>query len=120
VADVDSTYVYTVEGNTSGGSGVIPNGGGVFQKKYLLGYRGIAGYGRPNYSLVEDEEMTGKEIYEKLNEHLRTLPCPPEMAGELAEAVKMGITDGTRPMELIPRYQAAIMAKRAAKHEIGK
>ena len=25
----------------------------------------------------------------------------------------MGITDGTDPMGLIPRYQAAIMAKRA-------
>ena len=33
---------------------------------------------------------------------------------ELAEAVAMGITDGTRPVELVPRYQAAIMAKRAA------
>ena len=33
---------------------------------------------------------------------------------ELAEAVALGITDGTNPMQLIPRYQAAIMAKRAA------
>ena len=32
---------------------------------------------------------------------------------ELEEAVAMGITDGTDPMGLIPRYQAAIMAKRA-------
>jgi hypothetical protein len=33
---------------------------------------------------------------------------------ELQEAIDLGITDGTRPMQLIPRYQAAIMAKRAA------
>jgi hypothetical protein len=64
----------------------------------------------------------GKEIYEKLNEYLAGLCRAPRKwaAVELKEAVKMGITDGTRPMELIPRYQAAIMAKRAAKHEIGK
>ena len=26
----------------------------------------------------------------------------------------MGITDGSNPMQLIPRYQAVILAKRAA------
>ena len=31
------------------------------------------------------------------------------------EAVKAGITDGTNPCGLIPRYQAAIMALRASK-----
>ena len=36
---------------------------------------------------------------------------PPRL--EFAEAAGLGITDGERPMELIPRYQAAIMAKRA-------
>lgn len=61
----------------------------------------------------EDDDMTGEQIYEKLNEYLREQPCPDWAKVELAEAVKMGITDGTRPCELIPRYQAAIMAKRA-------
>mgnify|MGYP003303888184 CR=1 FL=1 len=36
VYDVDTTYVYTVEGNTSGDAGVVRNGGGVFKKKYKL------------------------------------------------------------------------------------
>lgn len=49
VYKVDSTYVYTIEGNTSGASGVIANGGGVCRKKYKLNYNRIAGYGRPNY-----------------------------------------------------------------------
>lgn len=49
VYDVDSAYVYTVEGNTGGGSGVIANGGGVWKKKYRLGDASIAGYGRPGY-----------------------------------------------------------------------
>ena len=53
VYKVDNTYVYTVEGNTSGASGVIANGGGVCAKKYTLNYKNIAGYGRPKYELVE-------------------------------------------------------------------
>ncbi|MGM9551514.1 MAG: peptidoglycan-binding protein [Clostridia bacterium] len=49
VYKVDNTYVYTIEGNTSGGSQVISNGGGCCKKKYLLTNSRIAGYGRPNY-----------------------------------------------------------------------
>ncbi len=49
VYKVDSKKVYTVEGNTSGASGVIDNGGGVCKKSYNLTYGRIAGYGRPNY-----------------------------------------------------------------------
>lgn len=49
VYDVDRTYVYTVEGNTSGTSGVVANGGGVFCKKYKLNHARIYGYGRPAY-----------------------------------------------------------------------
>lgn len=49
VYDIDNNYVYTVEGNTSGASGVVANGGGVCKKKYSLGYAYIAGYGRPAY-----------------------------------------------------------------------
>lgn len=113
VEKTDEYYVYTIEGNTSGASGVIANGGGVCRKRYPRMSAQIYGYGRPDYSIVEEDFMNGKEIYEKLNEYLRVLPCPPAMADELAEAVDLGITDGTRPMELIPRYQAAIMAKRA-------
>lgn len=52
---VDSKRVYTVEGNTSGSAGVVPNGGGVFKKSYLLGSAGIAGYGRPKYDVAEEE-----------------------------------------------------------------
>lgn len=49
---VDNNYVYTVEGNTSNGEEVIPNGGAVCKKKYVLSNSRIAGYGRPDYSLV--------------------------------------------------------------------
>lgn len=49
VYKVDASYVYTVEGNTSGASGVIANGGGVCCKQYRLNASQIYGYGRPAY-----------------------------------------------------------------------
>lgn len=52
VTEADETYVYTVEGNTSDETGIIANGGCVRQKRYDRQDIGIAGYGRPEYSLV--------------------------------------------------------------------
>lgn len=49
VIKVDAARVYTVEGNTSGGSSVVANGGGVFEKSYALSNSNIYGYGRPKY-----------------------------------------------------------------------
>lgn len=64
-------------------------------------------------TLMEDEDMTGEEIYNKLREYAAAQPVPEWAKKELDEAVAMGITDGSDPMGLVPRYQAAIMAKRA-------
>lgn len=55
VYKVDSKYIYTVEGNTSDGTAVVPNGGAVCKKKYILNNSRIAGYGRPLYSLAVSE-----------------------------------------------------------------
>lgn len=65
VYKVDSSYVYTIEGNTSGASGVIANGGGVCKKKYSLKYSKIAGYGRPKYDVVEDSKVVNKKTETK-------------------------------------------------------
>ena len=57
VYNVDSTYVYTIEGNTSGASGVISNGGGVCQKKYkLASLDSRTKYFIPDYSIVVNAE----------------------------------------------------------------
>ncbi|MBS5955464.1 MAG: CHAP domain-containing protein [Clostridiales bacterium] len=56
VIEITSTRVKTIEGNTSGASGVIENGGGVCQKSYALSYEKIMGYGRPDWSIVLTEE----------------------------------------------------------------
>ncbi|MBR6271177.1 MAG: CHAP domain-containing protein [Lachnospiraceae bacterium] len=55
VYKIDDNYLYTIEGNTSGASGVVANGGGVRTKKYKRGKDGVDEvdfYGRPNWSAV--------------------------------------------------------------------
>ncbi len=49
VRGCDGTYVYTIEGNTSGQNGEVNDGGGVFAKSYRLNYERLLGYGTPAY-----------------------------------------------------------------------
>lgn len=51
VAKVTNSTVYTIEGNTSSGKDIIPNGGAVCEKSYALNNPRIAGYGRPDYEV---------------------------------------------------------------------
>lgn len=80
----------------------------------------IDGFGLQWLEQEQEEAMTGKEIYEKMNEYTATLPVPEWAEKELAEAKAAGITDGTNPMQLIPRYQAALMAHRAVQAAVGQ
>ena len=67
VVDIDDTYFYTIEGNTGKDEGVIPNGGGVHKKRYYLKYGLVGGYGRPDYSIIKDEDeddMTQEQFNE--------------------------------------------------------
>lgn len=66
VERVEAGKVYTIEGNTSSAAGVVDNGGAVRDKSYSLTYNKIGGYGRPDYSLVkEEDEMV---YYKTLND----------------------------------------------------
>lgn len=67
VYKVDSTKVYTIEGNTSGASGVVANGGGVTKKSYLLTSTYINGYGRPKYDKSSSTTTTTQTISGRLN-----------------------------------------------------
>lgn len=112
VESVSASTITAIEGNTSSDdAGSQSNGGGVFRRKRSKSL--VTAYIRPFYTYEEDD-MTGKEIYDALNNYLKTQPVPAWAKKELQEAVNMGITDGKEPMSLIPRYQAALMAKRAA------
>ena len=87
VYDVDSRYVYTVEGNTSYASGVVANGGAVAKKRYLISYNAIAGYGRPDYSIVEIKEEN--KMYNKISD------CPAWAQPYVKTAVDKGYIRGT-------------------------
>lgn len=110
VESAAASTITAIEGNTSAGeAGSQSNGGGVFRRKRSKAL--VTAYIRifDNW----EDNMTGKEIYDALNDYLKKQPIPSWAKSELEEAVKLGITDGKEPMALIPRYQAAIMAKRA-------
>ena len=49
VIDYDESRVYTIEGNTSGATGLVANGGGVAQKSYSRYSSYIKCYARPSY-----------------------------------------------------------------------
>ena len=65
VYQVDSSKVYTIEGNTNGGSTLEANGGAVAKKSYPLNYSRIAGYGRPIYVNFEMKPALPSGILKK-------------------------------------------------------
>lgn len=107
VVNVDNSYVYTIEGNTSTASGVIANGGGVCEKKYKLNYNRIAGYGRPNYSAKS--EVTTPVITTPVSKN-------PTMLAWQQAAVSDGFSmevDGIWGPECIKIAKQAIVKKRS-------
>lgn len=103
---LEGGFVTTIDGNTSSSNDA--NGGYVNRRTRRKNL--VHAYIKPRE--LEDE-MTGKDIYMALSEFLTKEPLPEWAKAEMEEAVKLGITDGSNPNVLIPRYQAAIMAKRA-------
>lgn len=69
VVSVANGRVYTVEGNTSSAAGMVANGGCVRAKSYALTYNRIGGYGRPDYSIVEEEEEMTQQDWDKMMEN---------------------------------------------------
>lgn len=88
VASVGTEYVYTIEGNTSDSSEVVPNGGAVCAKKYKLTDKKIYGYGRPNWKLVESNESVAI-IYNTLDQ------IPKWYKPSAEKALKKKSVDGT-------------------------
>ena len=65
VEKVEGSFVYTIEGNTSDGATVIPNGGAVCNKRYYLTYSRIDGYGRPDYDEPKSKSKKKKSSVTK-------------------------------------------------------
>lgn len=66
VTRVADGRVYTVEGNTAADAGVVANGGCVAAKSYALTYKYIKGYGRPDYSIVKEEETVTQQQFDEM------------------------------------------------------
>ncbi|MBP3653176.1 MAG: peptidoglycan-binding protein, partial [Clostridia bacterium] len=94
VYKVTSSRVYTIEGNTSGGSSLITNGGSVAMKSYSLTSTYIDGYGRPDYAGVE--AGTGEAVSFELGERLLVNGCKGDDVQEMQEAlISLGFSCGS-------------------------
>ena len=89
VYDLNDTYVYTVEGNTSYNAGVVANGGAVAKKTYQRNYSRIAGFGRPDYSIVKPEEQK-----EEITMYKTVDQCPDWAKKYVKKAVDEGYVKG--------------------------
>lgn len=114
VVKVDRTRVYTVEGNTSGASGVVANGGGVCRKSYALTDKSIAGYGRPDWTLIpaEGEQDAAGTSFGEAGRPSRQPDGCPWYAEAQRWAKDNGIADGTRPQDPATRAEVWTMLKR--------
>ena len=99
VLEVKNGRVYTIEGNTSGGSTLEANGGCVAKKNYPLGYNRIAGYGRPKYSNTPAAVPSNTSDYypkytgisNSISDALKSLGIDNSKANRTAIASKNGI-----------------------------
>ena len=109
VVAVKNGYVYTIEGNTSSASGVVPNGGGVHEKSYSLSYSKIGAYGRPNYAAVpnqpdlEEEEIVTEaqfeQMYLAMRKKLQDNDASEWSAADRQWAIDNGIINGSGKTE---------------------
>lgn len=106
---------YTIEGNTSGASGIIANGGGVCAKSYLNSQMPGTKFCTPNYSLVKnttsvsDSDTTKKQntrayiaqikkdtkCYTKSNKNSPSKLFPKLKKGAVVEVMKYTETDSS-------------------------
>lgn len=90
VKDSDRVYVYTIEGNAGTPSAVR-------ECRYILTYNAILGYGRPDWSIVpndneqEDDDMT---YYKTLND------VPAYYKDAVSKVIKKGALQGTGNNEI--------------------
>lgn len=130
----DGAYITTIDGNT--GSGNEANGGAVLRRKRSKKY--IVGAYRPAYTKEDDMteeqvkkiaqavltqtlELDGDRLFaQHMDRYRGALKVkPPAMPELLEQAMELGLTDGSRPRDLVTREEAAVIARAAvlAAHE---
>lgn len=104
----DGTYITTIDGNT--GSASEDTGGAVLRRRRHKKF--IVGAYRPEYQ--EDDDMTQDQFDAMMENWMsRQAKKKPTQQWEiegLERVVKAGVTDGSRPMGLCTRLEAAMMA----------
>ena len=130
VAWVNGDRFGTIEGNTSGASGVIPNGGGVCEKSYCyINNSYVNGFGRPDWTLAEEEDFCMS--YEKFVEYQHRYENEVKAEGAAkgieqdvqAWARETGISDGNQPQAPLKRWQLWAILKKfleLVKKEVNK
>jgi hypothetical protein len=88
VVGVTDSIVHTIEGNTSAGKEVIPNGGAVCEKSYVINNSRIAGYGRPAYDKDGNKETKHVEKKETKTVNKYTKPTSIVKRDDKGESVK--------------------------------
>jgi len=130
VTGTDGVRVYTIEGNTSNGEKVIPNGGEVCAKSYLLTNPAIYGYGTPNYiEESEDDDMpidfanlTDEQtdaLLARISKRLNAEPASEYAVESCQKGVESGLfADGDKdglvdnPQGFMRRQEAAVLLNR--------
>lgn len=109
----DGNYVTTIDGNT--GVGNESNGGAVMRRRRAKRY--IVAVIRPKYKEVEEvtQEQFDKMMENWMRRQAAKLPTAQWQKDGLKRAKSAGITDGSNPMALCTRLEAAIMASNAGK-----
>lgn len=126
VVDVREGRVYTIEGNTTSASGVIPNGGCVAEKSYSLTYANIKGYGRPDWSLVEEDDDMDlekfKALWHEMRQELQDNDCSDWSEEARRWALETGLVAGGSDSDFsgmwedqLTREQAVVLFYRFAK-----
>lgn len=111
IYDVTDDYIFTVEGNTSIQDGVIPNGGGVFKKRYSRWNSYVCCFGRPRYEEEQEggddmnwDDVTKDMILDKLGDKwIATIDDVPNWARkDVRQLLDDGIINGGTDAETDP------------------
>lgn len=96
VYKVSGSTVYTIEGNTSGASTLVTNGGGVRKKSYSMSSSYVDGYGSVDYSTIEGVDVGDIPATLKLGDRLLKNYVEGPDVKELQEAlISLGYSCGS-------------------------
>ena len=98
VIDTDGSRFTTIEGNTSGGNTVVPNGGGVYRKTYTLAQMGETRFVYPDYKEGGLTMTEYNELKAEIASNKAKTDSVISLMGKEIDELKKGIERLTAPM----------------------